>query len=63
MSQILLDLYKTGFLDKNEIAVFGNAVGSIRFSKYKDDGTLLEDNGIKDVKNKHDNIVEKNQKK
>lgn len=36
------DLYKNGFLDKNETAVFGNVVGSIRFSEYRDENEVWQ---------------------
>ena len=36
------DLYRNGFLDKNETAVFGNVVGSIRFSEYRDENEVWQ---------------------
>ena len=36
------DLYRNGFLDKNETAVFGNVIGSIRFSEYKDENEVWQ---------------------
>mgnify|MGYP000489403087 FL=1 len=36
------DLYRNGFLDKNETAVFGNIVGSIRFSEYRDENEVWQ---------------------
>ena len=36
------DLYGNGFLDKNETAVFGNVVGSIRFSEYRDENEVWQ---------------------
>ena len=36
------DLYRNGFLDKNETAVFGNVIGSIRFSEYRDENEVWQ---------------------
>lgn len=36
------DLYRNGFLDKNETAVFGNVVVSIRFSEYRDENEVWQ---------------------
>ena len=36
------DLYRNGFLDKNETAVFGNVIGSIRFSEYRDENEIWQ---------------------
>lgn len=43
------DLYRNGFLDKNETAVFENVVGSIRFSKYKDENEVWQHIEIKTI--------------
>ena len=43
------DLYRNGFLDKNETAVFENVVGSIRFGKYKDENEVWQHIEIKTI--------------